>query len=350
MTNRAPIFLCGPSRSGTTMLQSALNRHPEVHLTVETHYFDDLRLTVPDPAGTPLEGADAERVARALCACSHRTYGQGGDPELGRIRPAALHARARALGATCDAYFRGFCELEAELEGKRIWGEKTPRHVFRTAEILEAFPNARIVCLVRDPRAVVASYRDWKPQGGIDFESDPGRRATVEADHERARRSYHPAIISMLWKGQARGADRAVAASDRAYLLRYEDLVGTPEVALRGLAEWLGIGFRTEMLEVPVGNSSYEKFDSKRGIITGAAERWRAKLTPGELRVIERICAPEMARFGYEPMRPREGRGAAASLWATLPVAFARAFVANRERMGSVPAYLSRRWKMAFGS
>ncbi len=45
----APIFIVGPSRSGTSMLREVLNRHPDVWITRGTHYFDDIRRRSPDP-------------------------------------------------------------------------------------------------------------------------------------------------------------------------------------------------------------------------------------------------------------------------------------------------------------
>ena len=42
-----PVFVAGPSRSGTALVRSLLNGHPDVHIASETHFFDDLRRRVP---------------------------------------------------------------------------------------------------------------------------------------------------------------------------------------------------------------------------------------------------------------------------------------------------------------
>ena len=168
--SHGPIFLCGPSRSGTAMLRSALNGHPSVHLAGETHYFDDLRQRFEDPSSGVLSSELASEAADYFCALSHRPYGHHGDPTQGRISPQQLRERAEQLGGTGDAYFQAYCEIEAEQASKSIWGEKTPRHIFRINDILTKFPDAKVVCMSRDPRAVVASYRDWRNQGGFDFE------------------------------------------------------------------------------------------------------------------------------------------------------------------------------------
>ena len=273
----APIFLCGPSRSGTAMLRSALNGHPSVHIAGETHYFDDLRQRFEDPASVVLSGDLASEATDYFCSLSHRPYGHDGDPTQGRISRQRLRQRAEQLGGTADSYFQAFCEIETEQASKSIWGEKTPRHIFRINEILTKFPDAKVICMSRDPRAVVASYRDWRNQGGFDFDKDPGHLEALEAEHNRVRRSYHPATIAMLWRAQSNAAIRARDhwGPDKVYLQRYEDLVAEPERELRELTGWLGLSFEQSMLQVPMHNSSYERFDEKQGISRAAVDRWK---------------------------------------------------------------------------
>ncbi|NIP95612.1 MAG: sulfotransferase, partial [Akkermansiaceae bacterium] len=44
-----------------------------------------------------------------------------------------------------------------EEEGKRIPCTQTPRNVYYLREILGAYPDARVIWMVRDPRAVLCS-------------------------------------------------------------------------------------------------------------------------------------------------------------------------------------------------
>jgi len=153
-----PVFVVGPSRSGTSMLRESLNRGGRIWIARETHWFDDLRTTLPTGR---LDGADAARCRDYFLRLAHRAYGAEADPDAATIDPAELAAEAASLGGSGDAWFAAFCRLRARANGRGRWGEKTPRHAFRIDELLAAFPSARVVCLIRDPRAVVASYRDW---------------------------------------------------------------------------------------------------------------------------------------------------------------------------------------------
>ena len=68
---------------------------------------------------------------------------------------------AENFGESADAIFAAHCRSQQAARGKTVWGEKTPRHVFRSKDILGAFPTAKLLVMIRDPRGVVASYRDW---------------------------------------------------------------------------------------------------------------------------------------------------------------------------------------------
>ena len=50
----SPLFICGPSRSGTTVVLSLLDAHPDVAVAPETHYFDDLRVRLAKRIGSSL--------------------------------------------------------------------------------------------------------------------------------------------------------------------------------------------------------------------------------------------------------------------------------------------------------
>jgi hypothetical protein len=346
MTTR-PIFVVGPSRSGTALTRALLNRHPDVSLAGETHYFDDLRVGFQGRERSRLAGDDRRRCEDYFLALSHRPYGHAGAPEAGWMDREELRARAEELGGTPDAYFEAFCHLWAEHEGGTLWGEKTPRHVFRMPEIVERYPDARMLCLVRDPRAVVASYRDWRNQGGFDLEGDPGHALALEEEHERSARSYHPIVISLLWNGQVKAMvdGREHYGDGQVRIQRYEDLAADGEEAVRSICAWLEINYDAAMLDVPMQNSSFSRFAEKAGISADAVDRWR-RLDDAELAVVQATCRRHMVTFGYEPIDVAPSAAELVGVWAKLPLAAVRAVQVNRDRAGNLPAYVARRARL----
>lgn len=344
-----PIFICGPSRSGTAMLKSALNLHKSVGISGETHYFDDLRVVLNKKLREPLSGSDRSRTIEYFTALSHRPYGHGGDPAMSTIDREKYVSLADCLGGRADDFFQAYCQLNALNQSKIIWGEKTPRHIFRINEILSVYPEAKVVCMVRDPRAVVASYRDWKNQGGFDFEKDPGHLNTLIVEQQRTQKSYHPATISLLWKAQMVAAFKARKKWGEEFvrLQSYEHLVTSPERELKNISEWLDISFHSEMLKVPMLNSSYAKFDISQGISKEAIERWKEKLPRAEIQIVEKLCRPVMDKLRYKIYSANsKDFFAEVVLWFNWPFKVCRAAIVNRNRSGSLLEYVWCRFKL----
>jgi hypothetical protein len=345
----SPLFVVGPSRGGTAMMRSMLNNHPEVSLAGETHYFDDLRVRLAAVAEAPLGPEEERQCSDYFRALSHRPYGHAGDPAQGRLSAEALRAEATRRGKGADAWFEAFCRLDGG-GARRYWGEKTPRHVFRIPEILARYPDARVICMVRDPRAIVASYRDWKNQGGFDLEKDRGHRAALAREEARAKSSYHILIQAMLWRGVANAAlgARDRFGAERVRVQRYEDFVAGPAEAGAAIMAWLGLVWDESLLAVPMHNSSFSSFDEEAGISREAVDRWKAKLSRAEVAAVQDVCGSLMDRLGYAraPTGPAPGRLVP---WATLPFAVLAAARANRGRMGSLPSYILRRLRLATG-
>ena len=349
---KGPLFLVGASRSGTQMMQSILNQHTAVGLANETHYFDDLRDRIAGQSDQPLTEKE-----RAICidyfrALAHRPYGMKGDPEKSDISRDEMMARARELQNGADAYFQAFCQICAERKGKRIWGEKTPRHIYRIDDMLGRYSQAKVICMVRDGRAVVTSYRDWRNQGGFDrLRKEPTFPEALNAEHRRTRQSYNIVNASLLWKASVNAAlmAREKFGPDRVYVQRYEDLAQSPEERVRDLCAWLGIEYEPSMLDVPMHNSSFSQFARTAGVSLEPLDRWKEKLSEHEIATIQAVCGGVLKNAGYE-LLPVPGAPFSVG-WELVkaPVAGVRAMLVNRHRTGNLLLYVWRRLLTAMG-
>lgn len=341
---QGPIFVVGPSRSGTALVRACLNQHPDVHVAGETHYFEDVRPRLRGH-GEALTPEDARRCEDHFLSLAHRPYGHSGDPDASPMDREALRACAQDIGTHAEAYFEAYCRLEAERYGKRRWGEKTPRHVFQIDEIVSSFPDARVICMIRDPRAVVASYRDWQNQGGFDLERDPTHADALEQEEDRVRRSYDVLVVSLLWRSALRAASRARQDHGPGVvrLFPYEELVADPDGGMHQLATWLDLDFTEAMLDVPVLNSSVSTFSAHGGFSSEPLRRWRQRLSEGEVAAVQSACRRPMLAHGYALEPVAVSPFSVGLAWARLPKAVTRAALANRTRIVNLPAYLWRR-------
>jgi hypothetical protein len=201
------------------------------------------------------------------------------EPELAR--------RLAAEGGGYRGFLLALLRVRAEMDGARRFGDSSPQDVLYVAQILEWFPDARIVGVVRDPRGFLASYKNqW-------------RRAVA---HDRER--YNAVTTSLLWRSYMRALLNAKegAAAAATAIVRYEDLVDDPEGETRRLCEHVGVDYRPAMIDVKRSNTSYDTAVAalgKAGIDTRSRDRWRTELTPTEIWLGERIFGPVMEPLGY---------------------------------------------------
>lgn len=342
-----PIFLVGPSRSGTTLLRAILNGLPDVWLSDETHYFDDLRPRLAMASGNASRArilGECQRFFEQIETTRYEDTDADAGP-AGVMGPIGMGPN-NALAAS-DAMFAARCRAVARAHGASTWGEKTPRHVFRIDDILAAFPTAKVVCMMRDSRAVVGSYRDWPLALSREAATDEAGTAHLDRSDELARRarSYNILLSGLMWRAAVNAACRArvTHGAGTVRFVRYEDLVHKPEETIRDLANWLGLTFDKRCLEIPMQNSSAHSYKSNGGIVTDAADRWRKSLSATEIGLIEWVTGAQMQEMGYTPSGGPVGTLPKLRALLSLPFGIGRAAVANRHRMGGIFPFIARR-------
>lgn len=141
---KPPIFVVGLARSGTTLLQGLLGAHPGIAAPPEVYFF--FRLWETRRYWGDLN--DDERLRAALHECLDLPY-------LDQFDEQALFERLltepRNLASVLDVVMSDY----AYRQGNQRWSEKTPG---QWADMIwEAFPEAQVLHIVRDPREMVAS-------------------------------------------------------------------------------------------------------------------------------------------------------------------------------------------------
>lgn len=269
-----PFFIVGAGRSGTTLLRLILSGHSRLCVTPETWFVQPLLERLPtDRALTP-----TEREWAVDAIVGHYRW-----PDMG-VDEAALRAE---LGDREGVLLRDLTDAVyacvARNAGKARVGDKTPTYVLILPQLAKLYPDAQFVHLLRDGRDVALSYMDagWHQRcyEGAKFEWT----AAV-----RAARAFGKTVAPGAWLE-----------------VRYEDLVQTPEPAVRRLCAFLGEEFEPAMLDaasradlVPERERKIHKRVSG-AIDAGRAGAWLARLSPGELFVLESCLGPDLEAAGY---------------------------------------------------
>ena len=292
-----PIFIFGSGRSGTTLLQSILSAHPRIAIAPETHFC---RLS-EQISGVSLDRDPPDFDAYwTRYAETTRFADVNVSPE--RCRELIAQQGSRTFRTALAALLAAF----QERTGKARVGEKTPRHMHYTKHLFEWFPEARMIALQRDPRAVIAS----------EFQT-PWRRPLLEVHAPAIGRitRLHVAARSAASWARINGTLLPELSRDpRVKLVSYEALVGKPEPVVRDVCAFLGETFEPAMLEPRKGSAQAAARDSatwnewmsqhnataNSPISTGSTEKWRRELTPREVAVIEAVAGRAMAARGYD--------------------------------------------------
>lgn len=327
------VFVVGNSRSGTTMVARMLGLHSSIHTVREVHFFEEL--WVPADRGHALERSAAIALAGTLVQRAREYYGY--PTEQGRYDVEGAGVVDSMTGdVTGEAVFAAsllWCAREA---GKTIACEQTPRNVYFIDEILELFPSAVVVCVVRDPRDVLASQKNWWRL------SEQGGKPVPRLVRLRHWANYHPVVTSLLWRGGAR-AQLSAAGGERVLGVRFEDVLNDPETEGRRITAALGLEFESGMLDVRRVGSSLRADDNSTGIDASHHGTWRNRLSTTEVWISQRVSADEYAAFGYrsEPFRARPA-GLALVLLA-LPAKLGVVVALNLRRSRNLVASIRRR-------
>jgi len=258
-------------------MQSMLHAHPEVSFLPETHFF---RHYVAKPKSRwDHERAGAETFRSTLAR----------DEEYRRadISPKKLLAPFSTGARTLDvveAHAR-LLQLHRDREDVPVVGEKDPRLIDYLPQVKRAFPEARIVHVVRDPRDVLLSRMnaDWSA-GRPDWLHVLTYRAQIVRGRKQGRRSFRGQYME----------------------LRYEDLLADPERVLREVTDHVGVSYSDAMLDFQ--DSAEELVDederSWKEETTGPLLRdntgkWRDGLSAWQVCLTERLCNNAFEWFGY---------------------------------------------------
>ena len=146
------IFVCGSSRSGTTMMSRILGNHSTVFAFQELHFFDELASS--ENASKPISKEKSIELLSLLKSIQREGY--FGPRDWKRFAEES-ESELKGPALSSMELLLGFLSKESKLNGKSIPCEQTPQTVFALDALLHHIPTARVVLMVRDPREVLLS-------------------------------------------------------------------------------------------------------------------------------------------------------------------------------------------------
>jgi hypothetical protein len=217
-----PVFVLSSIRSGSTLLRVMLNSHSQIHAPHETH----------------LAGLRVQFGGRFVSDAMN---------EIG-------------LDETQLEFLLWDRVLHRELvrHGKHVIVNKTPSDSFRWRRIVDCWPDARFIFLLRHPAAIADSWSRAKPEMAKDKAADTVLKYMRAVEDARAN---HDGLT-----------------------VRYEDITTDPEQEMRRVCEFLGLDFEPGMVDY--GQADHGEFKAGLG-------DWSDRIRSGKVQPIERLPTRE---------------------------------------------------------
>jgi hypothetical protein len=241
---KAPIFLVGAERSGTTMLRLMLSHHPQIAWCNEFEYAVD---QVSNRGQFPLLKDYYEWLE------THRIFQATGfhlDPDL-----------------SYPELVNSFLAQKLTNEQKQIVGATVHRHFDR---LLHIWPDARFIHIIRDGRDVARScvMMGWAGNAWM------GVERWIE--------------VERLWENFSEKLE-----NHRYIEINYENLIGATSQTLEQLCDFIDVSYTTSMLDYPK-STTYKRPDPNFGL------QWKNKMSERDIQLVEYKIASMLQNRGYE--------------------------------------------------
>jgi hypothetical protein len=213
---REPVFVLCSVRSGSTLLRVLLNTHSQIC-------------------------APPELALRDLVVAPKSKYAERA------LKEVALDARQLEY-----VLWDWVLHRELEESGKRLIAKKTPSDVFLADRIVECWPDARFIFLLRHPGAIARSRQALRQKDTPERNAKMVRRYCEALEEAR---NLYPGLT-----------------------VRYEELTADPSAVTREICEFLGVEWEPGMLD-------YGRYG--HGRMRAGLGDWKDKIRSGEVLAAE---------------------------------------------------------------
>jgi hypothetical protein len=261
-----PFFVLGVPRSGTTLLSVLLENHSKLYIDGESvgilmakelekykqHYSFEPKQPKEQLLSRIIEKSYKSRLKHLLDYQHLDQY-----PDLRALFKASVNQRAQA-------------------NGKEYWGDKTPELLFYIPQLLQVFPDAKFLHIVRDARSNAFSLN---------------------------KRQYKDMRLAAQYWKEINGKGlvmQHILGRDQYRMFNYEEVVQRPEENFRAICEFLGIEFEQGMLDLAQNEATQKENAYVAGTIDASKiHKWKERMTEGQIRMVEQICGDLMDQLGY---------------------------------------------------
>ncbi len=270
------VFIGGCSRSGTTLLGAMIGAHDDFICSPESHFKIDVLRAINKQIVSATPEAVLDFIKRHW---RFQIWGLDLTPESF----LSCSNQNPSIGCLLNGVVAHYA-VQQDKPQAHTWVDHTPENISYTYSLLDVFPEAKFIHIIRDGRAIAASILplDWGPNSIMK--------------------------VSRWWMRMTSfglAAEKALGP-ERVLRVKYEDLVLEPETTMRTISQFLGIEFQPAMLQATGFNPP--PYTTQQHMLVGntpdrkVVNRWQQKLTERQIEIFEHQTRDFMLSLGY-PLR-----------------------------------------------
>ena len=299
-------FIMGRPRSGTTLLTTLFNAHPNVRIAPEypvmLFLYQQFKKVKDWDEATIRSFVDhAFYFSKQSKINQKRVENMRIDKEFitnELLKYKKEDVSIQLLLKSINYYAYSIYNKEKTV----VIGDKNPVYSIFAHRFRKIFPDAKFICIIRD-------YRD----NFISIRSLADKEVAVEAPSVPLQIGRWRYFVRMFLDCKRRFPEKY-------YILRYEDLVTDQEKTFRSLCDFIGIEYDNSVFDYykkkdetlkTYGNPIWEKFHGNllQPVNTGRMNTWQDKLTDKEVRMADQIAGKYADLLSYPRQNKRFNLG-----------------------------------------
>jgi hypothetical protein len=300
-----PIFIVGCTKSGTTLMRSLFDGHPDLFvIPTESHFFQNIKYWVSYfPRRTKPQNLKFDEMKSELRYWIKHvnsinqeitdgfTENRWNLQEFKKVIDSSPVTNLRDLS---DLYVRAMYRslYQKDYTSSLEFVEKSVENAEFASEWKQLYPQARFIHILRNPYSNLVSLRKYMSHSAKSF---PALKTAVYAMYN----SYY-----FLYKNLRNIDDYKVVI--------YEDLLDNPQKVMKDIALFLDLNLNDILLKPTLfgklweGNSmSGEKF---QGISKKNIDRWKKDITDFEIHIVNELFEFILADYGFTVLNPKHNR------------------------------------------
>lgn len=289
------VFIMAKGRSGTTLLQTMVDAHPETIAPLESrfvvhfyHRYGSITKWTDKIKKQFIKDVQTERKIELIWEL---------DVEMMTKRIMSL-PEATKYSLVCKQVYCSVRSIFNKTD-KKIIIDKNPIHAILMPLIYEIFPEAKIIHLVRDYRASANSTKELqivKSMTNIGF-----HWLLSNTTIEKFKKEFFHESLTLTYESLLLNPKEELTKVCKFLNVNFDPLmINYHEVTLKGIQGYIDRSPTPYIKEIRSSGSALIHKNISRPIDVTLINKWEKNLDKSQVLVLEKICGQFSLKYGYE--------------------------------------------------